>query len=276
VYYRSKIQAPFFAFYLKDKGSIDQKEATVFESGSNTWKTYSAWPPKEAVTQSLYFGANGTLNFTPPSKNVHPAANDSYVSDPAHPVPYRKRPIEPTYFPKGSGWGPWLTEDQRFVTDRPDVLVYQTEVLTEDLTIAGDISAKLFISTTQQDADFVVKLIDVYPEEMPDPKMGGYQFMIANDVFRARYRESFEHPKPLMPNAITPLTIDLHTQSYKFQKGHRVMVQVQSSWFPLIDRNPQKWVPNIYKARDSDFVAATHRVYRSAFSPSRVEISVIK
>ena len=188
----------------------------------------------------------------------------------------RKRPIEPTYFPKGSGWAPWLTEDQRFVTDRSDVLVYQTAQLDSDVVVAGDITARLFASTTGQDADFIVKLIDVYPENNePDFKMGGYELMVANDVFRARFRESFEHPKPMVPGQVTPVSIDLHTQSYRFKKGHRIMVQVQSSWFPLIDRNPQTWVPNIFEAKDGDYKAQTHRIFRSARYPSRVEIATV-
>jgi putative CocE/NonD family hydrolase len=274
-YYRQKIQAPFFAHYLKDLGTFTPAEATVFESGSNSWRTFSAWPPKEAVTKSLYFRPDGRLSFDAPtaaeSKGV-----DRYVSDPAKPVPYRKRPIEPTYFPKGSGWYTWLLEDQRFVQNRPDVLSWQTEVLTQDVVVAGDITAKLFASTTGADADWVVKLIDVYPEDMsPEHTMGGFEFMIANDVFRGRFRKSFEKPEPIVPNAVTPFTIDLHTQSYRFLKGHRIMVQVQSTWFPLIDRNPQTWVPNIYRAKASDYVAQTHSIWRTPTAASRVEIQTV-
>ena len=272
-YYRGRIEAPFFAHYLKDAPGGAPAEATVFESGSNTWRTFSAWPPKEATTRALYFGANGTLSFDPPKATT--GANDSYVSDPAHPVPYRNRPIEPTYG-RGSTWSSWLTQDQRFVSDRPDVLTWRTAPLAEDLVLAGDITARLFASTTQQDADFVVKLIDVYPEQWePNVRLGGYQFMVANDVFRARFRESFEHPKPMLPGQVTPVTVDLHTQSYRFKKGHRVMVQVQSTWFPLIDRNPQKWVPNIFEAKDTDYVTATHRIWRTASAPSRIELSTV-
>lgn len=274
-YFRANIQAPFFAHYLKDKGTFAPPEATVFESGSNTWRTFGSWPPKEAVTRSLYFHERGGLSFSAPVTSRATDA-DSYVSDPAHPVPYRRRPIEPTYYPKGSGWGPWLTEDQRFVSDRPDVLVYQTAPLDSDVVVAGDITARLFASTTGQDADFIVKLIDVYPEKYePDFKMGGYELMVANDVFRARYRESFEHPKPMTPNQVTAVSIDLHTQSYRFKHGHRIMVQVQSSWFPLIDRNPQTWVPNIFEAKDSDYRAQTHRIWRSEKYSSRVEIGTV-
>ncbi len=276
-YFRRNIEAPFFAYYLKDKGTLQQPEATVFESGGGTgvWRTFSAWPPKEAETKSLYFHANGTLSFAPPRDTA--GASDAYVSDPAHPVPYRHRPIEPTYFPKGSGWGTWLMEDQRFVNDRSDVLTYQTTTLTEDVVVAGDITAKLFVSTTGQDADFVVKLIDVYPETYePDVKLGGWELMVANDVMRARFRDSREKPSPLVPGKVTPVNIDLHTQSYRFRKGHKIMVQVQSSWFPVIDRNPQTWVPNIFEAKDSDYKSQTHRVWRTAGAASRVEIATVK
>ena len=275
-HYRKNIQAPFFAKHLKDKGTFVAAEATVFESGSNTWRTYSAWPPKDASTRALYFGANGRLIFDAP-RDTGSAAVDRFVSDPAKPVPYRKRPIEPTYAPTGSGWSSWLTEDQRFVHGRPDVLSWETDVLAEDVVVAGEITARLFASTTGQDADWIVKLIDVYPENMaPNYAMGGYQFMIANDVLRGRFRNSFETPEPITPNVVTPFTIDLHTQSYRFKRGHRIMVQLQSTWFPLIDRNPQTWVPNIYKASASDYRAQTHSVWRSARYPSRVEIQTVK
>ena len=274
-YYRSKIQAPFFAYYLKDHGNLAQPEATVFESGSNRWRTFDSWPPTNAVTKSLYFHAGGTLSFDPPSASEG-STNDSFVSDPARPVPYRPRPIEPTYYPKGSGWYTWLLEDQRFVQGRPDVLTWETAALATDVVIAGEITARLFASTTGQDADWVVKLIDVYPEDYPpDFKLGGYQFMIANDVFRGRFWKSFEKPVPLVPNAVTPFAIDLHTQSYRFQKGHKIMVQVQSTWFPIIDRNPQTWVPNIFLARAGDYRAQTHRVWRTPTQASRVEIQTV-
>ncbi|MEP6764888.1 MAG: CocE/NonD family hydrolase [Gemmatimonadaceae bacterium] len=274
-YYRQKIQAPFFAFYLKDRGKLNQPEATVFESGSNKWRTFDSWPPKSATTKSLFFHADGKLSFTAPNA-AEGSTNDSFVSDPANPVPYRPRPIEPTYYKKGSGWYTWLLEDQRFVQNRPDVLSWQTDPLSEDVVVAGNITAKLFASTTGQDADWVVKLIDVYPEDYPaDIKLGGYEFMIANDVFRGRFYKSFETPTALVPNAVTAFTIDLHTQSYRFQKGHKIMVQVQSTWFPIIDRNPQTWVPNIFQAKASDFKAQTHRVFRTPSQPSRVEIQTV-
>ncbi len=274
-YYRTRIEAPFFAFHLKDKGALVQPEATVFEAGSNRWRTFDSWPPRQAQTRTLYFRADGKLAFTPPPPSGG-SSHDSYVSDPAHPVPYRLRPIEPTYYPKGSGWYTWLLEDQRFVQGRPDVLTWETEPLTEDVVLAGEITAKLFASTTGQDADWVVKLIDVYPEDYPaDFTLGGYQLMVANDVFRGRFRQSFEKPVPLVPNAVTPFTIDLHTQSYRFKAGHKIMVQVQSTWFPLIDRNPQTWVPNIFRAKAADYRAQTHRIWRTPRHASRMELQTL-
>src|SRR5438876_2769950 len=187
------------------------------------------------------------------------------------------RPIPPTYSPHGSGWPTWLVEDQRFVDDRPDVLTWQTEPLTEDVTVAGATTARLFVATTGTDGDWIVKLIDVYPEQYPkDPKLAGWELMVANDVLRARFRSSFVTPAPLTPNQVTPLTIDLHSQDYRFLKGHRIMVQVQSSWFPLIDRNPQTFVPSIFQARASDYRPATVRVSRSARWPSSIEVQVVK
>jgi uncharacterized protein len=274
-FYRDSVQAPFFAYYLKDEGELRQPEALTFEAGANQWRRYDAWPARTGVTERrLYFGADGRLSFNAPKTTG--AAFDQYLSDPAHPVPYRRRPIEPTYDPRGSGWRPWLVEDQRFVDGRADVLSWTTEPLAEDLTLAGEVAARLFASTTGSDADWIVKLIDVYPEDYPEaPTMGGYQLMVSNEVFRGRYRKSFERPEALVPNAVTPFDIGLHTQSYRFKKGHRIMVQVQSTWFPLIDRNPQTWVPNIFEAKASDFKAQTHRIHRSARYPSHLRLAVV-
>lgn len=287
-YFREKVQAPFFAYYLKDKGAGDFPEALTFRTGSNTWERHNAWPPREEVTpRKLYFHANGRLSFDAPVQPratgagkaraaQAPDAYDSYVSDPAHPVPYRPRPIEPTYFPKGSGWYTWLLEDQRFAHQRPDVLSWETETLTEDVTISGEIWAHLFAATSGTDSDWIVKLIDVYPEDFPkDAKMGGYQLMISNDVFRGRFRKSFEKPAPAVPNMPAEYVIDLHGQDYCFKKGHKIMVQVQSTWFPIIDRNPQKFVPNIFLAKDADYQAATQRVYRSARYASHLVLPVV-
>jgi putative CocE/NonD family hydrolase len=274
-YFREKIQAPFFAHYLKDKAGWDVPEAITFETGTNVWKVYDAWPPRELTEdRGLYFRENGRLSFDPPAAN-DAAAFDSYVSDPAHPVPYRPRPVEPTYDPRGSGWRTWLVGDQRFAHLRPDVLSWETEPLAEDVTVTGRLTARLFASTSGTDSDWVVKLIDVYPEDYPtEPTMGGYQLMIANDVFRGRFRKSFERPEPLVPGRAAEFVIDLHGVDHRFLKGHKIMVQVQSTWFPLIDRNPQTYVKNIFLAKASDYRPATQRVYRSKAHPSRIVLPV--
>ncbi len=273
--YRRSIQAPWFAYWLKGVGTLSIPEATTFEGGSNTWRKWNSWPVRNGATpKRLYLQANHTLSFDAPREQSATAA-DAFTSDPANPVPYRPRPIRPTYG-TGSTWSRWLADDQRFLNGRPDVVSWQTEPLADDVTIAGDIAAHLFASTTGSDADWVVKLIDVYPDAyQPEPKLAGMQFMVANDVLRGRFRKGFETPLPVKPNQVEEYVVDLHTQDYKFRKGHRIMVQVQSSWFPLIDRNPQTFVPNIFDAKDSDFKAQTHRVFRSRTSPSYVQISVV-
>ena len=273
-YYRKNIQAPWFAYWLKDKGTLQLAEATTFESGANQWRSYDAWPPKANVSspRRLYFQANGKLSYDPPAETGK-AQFDAYISDPNHPVPYRQRPILPT-FGRGSTWSTWLADDQRFVQDRPDVAAWESPTLTEDVDIAGDISAHLFAATTGTDADWVVKLIDVYPDN--DPKIPGYELMVANDVLRGRFRKSFEHPEAIVPNHTDEYVVDLHTQNYRFLKGHRIRVQVQSSWFPLIDRNPQTFVPNIFKAKDSDFRAATQKIFRSKDAASYVSIPIVQ
>jgi len=275
-YFREQVQTPWFAHYLKDKGALHQPEALVFESGSNQWRSWDAWPPvAKSHDRALYLREGRRLSFDAPDGGAE--AFDSYVSDPAHPVPYRHRPIQATYFPHGSLWGTWLLEDQRFVDDRPDVLTYETEVLGADVTIAGRIAAHLFASTSGSDSDWIVKLIDVYPEKLPkDWAHAGYELMVANDVLRGRYRRSREAPEAVVPGEVVPYTIDLHTQSYCFKAGHRIMVQVQSTWFPLIDRNPQTFVPNIFLARETDFRAATQKVYRSRDFASHVSLPVVE
>ncbi len=276
VYFRRNIEAPWFAFWLKDKGKLPLKEAMMFQTGSDTWTVFDAWPPREAKTRSLYFHEDGKLSFEAPDTDASQAF-DSYESDPAHPVPYRQRPVDRTYPHDHPGsWYTWLVQDQRFVDERPDVLTWQTEELAEDVTVAGQVTGKLFASTTGSDSDWVVKLIDVYPQKVSaDWKLSGYELMIADEIFRGRYRHSFEMPEAITPNEVTPYTIDLHTANHVFKKGHRMMVQVQSTWFPLYDRNPQKFVRNIFEAKESDFQKATQRVYRSKRFPSSVEISVL-
>ena len=288
-YFREKIQAPFFAYYLKDKGAKDFPQAITFESGANEWRRWDQWPPtRQTEARALRFGAHEGLSLAG-TGNREPGAGpdagsaipdpgfDEYISDPAHPVPYRHRPIQPTYFPGGSKWSTWLVEDQRFVDDRADVLSYETSPLDNDVAIAGEIKAHIFASTTGSDADFIVKLIDVYPENNPsDWNLAGYQLMVSNEVFRGRYREGNEKPKPIEPDKVLEYTWSLHTQNYTFKKGHRIMVQVQSTWFPIIDRNPQTFVPNIFEAKESDFKTATHRVYRTPQYPSRVDVPVVR
>ena len=275
-YFRQHIEAPWFAYWLKDKGSLPLHEALLFQTGSDNWVQYDSWPPRDAQTRNLYFHEDGKLSFDPPQSETADAA-DSYVSDPAHPVPYRHRPIDMTYPEDHPGsWYTWLVQDQRFVDQRPDVLTWQTEELTEDITLAGQVTAKLFVSTTGTDSDWIVKLIDVYPEKYPqDWQLSGYELMIADEIFRGRFRNSFERPEPFKPGEATPLNFDLHTADHVFKKGHRIMVQVQSTWFPLYDRNPQKFVPNIFEAKDSDYQKATQRIYRSKPFPSSVQIMVL-
>lgn len=275
VTFRKEIQAKWFAWYLKGKGDGNFAEAITFQTGSNQWKTYDSWPPKEAVKMNLYLQPDGNLSFNKPKENSA-TAFDSYISDPAHPVPYRNRPIEETYGP-GSRWYTWLTEDQRFVNNRPDVLSWETNVLEEDLVVTGNLQAKIFGATSGSDCDWIVKLIDVYPEDYKkEPKMSGYEFMVANDVFRGRFRKSFEKPEPITPNKIELYTIDLHSLNHVFKKGHKIMLQIQSTWFPIIDRNPQKYVTNIFEAKESDFMISTQKVYRSVEYPSCIELPVIK
>jgi putative CocE/NonD family hydrolase len=274
LYFRQKIEAPWFAYWLKDKGALPLREALLFQTGSDTWTSFDSWPPREAKTRNLYFHEDGKLSFDPPS-STSDQSFDAYVSDPAHPVPYRHRPIDMTY-PEDhrGGWYTWLVEDQRFVDQRPDVLTWQTDPLNEDVALTGQVTAKLFASTTGTDSDWIVKLIDVYPEKVAyDWKLSGYELMIADEVFRGRFRNSFEKPEPIQAGVVTPFTIDLHTANHVFKKGHRIMVQVQSTWFPIIDRNPQKFVANIFEAKESDFQPATQHIYRSQKFPSSVAIS---
>jgi putative CocE/NonD family hydrolase len=272
-YYREQVEAPWFARYLKDKNVPSQPRALTFQTGKNRWVSHDEWPPRAGVEhKKLYFQAGGRLAFTPPEDSPKPF--DSYLSDPAHPVPYRPRPVRPTY--PGPEWPVWLVQDQRFVHQRPDVLTWETEPLAHDVAVAGNLSAHLFASTTGSDCDWIVRLIDAYPENhKPDPSLGGYQLMVAGDVFRARFRNSYVHPEPVEPGKVSSYTIDLHANHHCFRKGHCIMVQVQSTWFPLIDRNPQKYVPNIFEAKGSDFQAARQQVYRSPQHPSHINLPVL-
>ncbi len=267
------LQKKWFDYWLKGIGDGKFEEAYCFQTGSNQWKTYSSWPPNEAAVKKLYAAANNKASFSKPS-----AAQGSiaYTSDPAKPVPYRIQPIEATYG-NGSRWRPWQVEDQRFVYTRPDVVSFTLDSLTEDLSVTGKITAHLFASTTGTDADWIVKLIDVYPAfDQRNVLMSGYQLPVAMEVFRGRFRKSFSAPQPLTPNKPEEFLIDLHQINHTFLKGHRIMIQVQSSWFPVIDRNPQKFVPNIFEAKESDYIKAEHKIYFSAQYPTYVELPVIQ
>jgi len=266
LHFRQKIERPWFAHWLHETGDGKFAEANMFEAGGNRWRTFDAWPPKEAKPAKIYLREKGGLSFDPPAT----AGSESYVSDPARPVPYLARPVD------GSKWRTWLVEDQRFVQNRPDVLSWETAPLESDVVIAGDVTAHLFASTTGTDADWVVKLIDVYPDTVAeDPKLGGYELMVAGDILRGRYYRSFSEPRAIPANTTTAFTVDLHQQVYRIKKGHRIMVQVQSTWFPLYDRNPQTYVPNIFEAKASDFGPQTHRVYHSPAAPSHIAVGVL-
>ena len=272
-HYREKIQAPWFRHHLRDGADPRLAEATVFETGGNQWKEYGNWPPKTGASpKKLFFHAGGKLAFAAPADS----GADAWVSDPAKPVPYRARPITPLYG-GSSTWPTWLVDDQRHADSRPDVMSWTTEPLEGDVVVSGQVMADLFVSTTGTDGDWIVKLIDVYPGVTPDdPPMGGYQLMIANEVFRARYRESWEKPIPMTPGQVTRIPVDMRAANHRFRKGHRIMVQVQNSWFPLIDRNPQTFVPNIFEAKESDFRAVTQTVHRSKRHPSAISVSVME
>jgi hypothetical protein len=248
---------------------LDFPPVMAFRTGENRWERYDAWPPRTEVQErSLYLRAGGLLSFESPAAGGADQ-HDDYVSDPAKPVPYFPRPITDDY------WAEWQIADQRFVDGRPDVLTYESEPLKADITVSGDPVAHLFASTSGSDSDWVVKLIDVYPEDPSlDAGVRGYQLMIAGEVFRARYRNSFEKPQPVVPGEVTAYEIKLRDRNHTFKAGHRIMVQVQSSLFPVIDRNPQTYVPSIYEAVQSDFRAATQSIFRSAQYPSHISLPV--
>ncbi|MEO7984617.1 MAG: CocE/NonD family hydrolase, partial [Bacteroidota bacterium] len=267
------LQKKWFDYWLKGKGDGNFDEAYCFQTGSNQWKSYTSWPPREAEIKKLYAGPGNTCSFTKPTAVK---GFTSYISDPAKPVPYRIQPIEATYGP-GSRWRPWHIEDQRFVYSRPDVVSFMMDSLTEDITVTGKIMAHLFASTSGTDADWIVKLIDVYPDvDKMSLSMSGYQLPVAMEVFRGRFRKSFSKPSPLVPNKPEEFIIDLHDINHTFKKGHHIMIQVQSTWFPVIDRNPQKYVPNIFEAKESDFIKAEHHIYFSAQYPTYIELPVMK
>ncbi len=271
-YYRDSIEFPFISYYLKAKGKAALPDALMFETGNNIWRKFDTWPPKNTIQKTLFFHVNGLLS---EDKPLEPDACNEFISDPAKPVPYTEAiTVRMTK--------EYMTDDQRFAAKRPDVLVYQTDALNKELTIAGKIHVKLYVSTDQSAADWIVKLIDVYPDNFenfehnsPNVVMAGYQQMVRSEVFRGRYRNSFEKPEPFIPNKITLIEFDLLDVLHTFKKGHQIMIQVQSTWFPLVDINPQKYVDNIYLAKEEDFVKATHRIYSSSNEASNIAFSVI-
>jgi putative CocE/NonD family hydrolase len=271
-YFNDQVLLPFFQQYLKDAGDAKLPSALIFETGTNVWRRYETWPPKNTQTKTLFLQSGGTLAFE--SANEKPGY-DEYVSDPSHPIPFVE--TQSTSVPQT-----YMDADQRFASKRPDVEVYQTEPLDEDITVTGSVSPKLWVSSSGTDSDFVVKLIDVYPMNYPDPvpnprdvRMGGYQQMVRGEPFRAKFRNSFEKPEPLESNKPTAIHFDLPSINHTFRRGHRIMVQIQSTWFPLIDRNPQKFL-NIPDAKPEDFQKATQRVYRGGEHASAIVLPVLK
>lgn len=271
-YYRDKIELPFFRHFLKGDTNYSATEAQIFETGTHQWRKFDAWPPKDSVTRNLFFQANGKLSFEPPVEKNE--SFDEYISDPAKPVPYTntKSPKYPADYP---------LEDQRFAASRTDVLTYETDPLENDLTLAGPLTAVLNVSTSGTDSDWVIKLIDTYPGDFPNPdpnpadvKMGGYQQLVRGDVFRGKFRNSFEKPEPFIPDQITRIQFTIPDICHTFRRGHRVVIHIQSSWFPLVDRNPQTFV-NIPTAKPEDFRKANQRIFRSATNPSSLQIQVL-
>jgi putative CocE/NonD family hydrolase len=272
--YRKTIEAPFFEKYLKGRAGFDLTGVASFRTGVNQWERYEAWPPKQGFKEAkLYLTVDGGLAMTAPPAASGVGGKDAvnYDADPANPVPYRNRPIQSTYG-DGSKWRTWLVEDQRFVSGRKDLANFSSPVLEKDVTVAGDVVADVFASTTGTDGDFVVKLIDVYPGDAPAP-MAGYQLMIVDEIFRGRYQESFETPAAVTPGKVTEYKWSLHGADHTFLKGHRMMVEVQSSWFPLYDRNPQTFVPNIMTSPAGAYQRETISIYGSEKYPSHLEFS---
>ncbi len=266
------LELQFFNYYLKNKGEMKLPEASIFITGSNEWKGFESWPPKNVEYKDLYLQCDEKLSFTNPTVE---ACFDEYIVDPNKPVPY----TEDVHLDRTREY---LTDDQRFASRRPDVMVYQTEILEEDITVVGPLKVSFFVSTSGTDADYVVKMIDVFPDELKDyptndmnVPMGGYQMLVRGEVMRGKFRNSFENPEPFTPNELTEVSFEIPDTAHKFKKGHRIMIQVQNSWFPLVDINPQSFV-NIYEADEKDFIKATHRIYHDTNRPSKISISVLK
>ncbi len=272
LWFRTQVEMPWFRFWLKGVGPLDLPKASVFQSGANRWQRLDGWPaPADAAPRTLFLHAGGKLSFEAPGADE--SRPDSFRSDPSDPVPYRERAVLKPLLDTASTWPTWLADDQAPFAKRPDVVSWQTDALQQDVTISGNIAARLFASTTGTDADWVVKLLDVYPcDGSVPPEVRCRQRMIANDVFRGRFRTGYEAAKPIMANAVLEYDIDLHSASHVFTKGHRIAVQVQSSWFPLIDRNPQTFVANIFAAKPTNFQAQTHAVYHTPDHASGVVV----
>ncbi len=280
LYFRQQILRPFLERYLKDETPKEATAAvTAFDTGTNDWERLPSWPAGCATgcaiqTKPLYLTAGQKLSFTAPQPGD--AAFDEYISDPAKPVPYRARPIQPMGYSAGMTWSEWLVDDQREQSGRPDVEVFVSDRLTTPMKISGQPIANLVASTSGTDSDWVVKLIDVYPDEVADqPALGGYQLMISADIFRGRYRESVQQANPLAANQPLLYRYPLPTANHVFLPGHRIMVQVQSSWFPLYDRNPQTFVPNVFWAKPADYQKATQRIYHAPGEASFIELPVV-
>ena len=270
-WYRENILLPFFNYYLKDKGKMDLPNAAIFITGSNQWKKFDTWPPRDVTEKTLYLHAGGKLSFETPAANE---GFDEYISDPNSPVPYQNGI-------QSGRTATYMLDDQRFAERRPDVKTYKTDTLTQDITLTGPVIADLFSSITGTDADYVVKLIDVFPDNYPNPEpnpkdviMAGYEMLIRGDVFRGRYRNSFEKPEAFIPGKPAEIKYTMNNVAHTFKKGHRIMIQVQSSWFPLVDRNPQKFI-NIYQATDADFQKAAIRILHDVNHRSGITVSVL-
>ena len=271
-YYRDEIELPFFNYYLKSKKGFDKVEARVFDTGANTWNQFEKWPPEDTKNTHFYFREDSELSFQSAGTG---GAFDEFVSDPKSPVPFTEDiNIGMTR--------EYMVDDQRFASRRPDVLVYQTEPFTEATTLAGEIIAHLKVSVSGTAADWIVKIIDVYPDDHADfphnaksVEMAGYQQMVRSEVMRGRFRNSFENPEPFKSGEVTEVKLKLQDVLHTFKPGHRLMVQVQSTWFPLVDRNPQKYVDNIFEANEEDFIEAIHRVYRTSNAASGIEVNIL-
>jgi putative CocE/NonD family hydrolase len=279
--YQRSVEAPFFRHFLKGGDGRPDFEALMFDTGTKVWKKYATWPPENSERMTLYLSDRGKLSTAASPSQTFGA----FTSDPRDPVPYReKKNIKFRFTPR-----PYMTDDQRFAAARDDVLVYQTQQLAQPLTITGDLNAHLRVSTSQTDADWVVKLIDVYPDATPsaggqgnathqndNPResLFGYQQLVRSEVIRGRFRKSYTVPQPFVPSKVETIDLPLQDVHHTFKRGHRIMVQIQSTWFPLIDRNPQKYVDNIFKATPEDFVAAEHRVYHGGPDGTRIELKV--